>query len=932
MFTHSKVNAALAILVLLISSIVYIMTAGPTVALWDCGEYLAASACLGIPHPPGTPLLIPIGRVFYLALGFLRDPGFRLNLIAVLGSAFTVMFIYLIVVRALWFVIGEADTMWKRLSLYCGGMVGALLCAFSNTFWFCSLEASEQCNVCLLPVVITIWLALVWAQSKDPKRDRLLLLLTYVGFMGIGMHMISGITMPAVFLFVILVDKQKRTDWRLWIVGVCMATFMYNLSWFIVVSLIATAITLIMMIAKSRNQEKWTFCFWFSFLAVVGFSNHLYMPIRSALNPLIDEDHPVTWQAFAATLDRKQYGSESMVSRSFWRRGTLSHQFGIEGNMGYGGFHLTQFFHFSPKDTQKNFIEANVPLGALELLIYLLPTAFMFLTWYYFYKKNKNAAILLIIVTLLTTVVLAWYMNFADGSRPEHQDFLAWVHSGRGGTAPNVHREVRVRDYFFNAGFMFYSMWLGIASGCLLAYLFTNKNRLLRTTVAPLCVVALFVSPVLPLTQNYKARDRHMNWIPFDSAFNLLMSCAKDAVLITNGDNDTFPLWALQEAYGIRKDVRIVNLSLLNTDWYIKQLKDVAPKVPISFSSAQIDALNAELNPFTDPTQYTLPNAGIQVVIPGRRQQNVLRVQDKMVLNIVDSNRWRKPVYFAVTVSDDNFMGLDPYLQMEGLCYRINPNAIPQDKRMDIDKTVYLLDKVFRYGTGKITDDPVDEAARGLQANYTACYVEMALSLRKPLLDQKALLDSLRTQIAAGAVAKAPSLDEKKAAFMTMQKEYDAKLDLVTGELKKCVTLVPWDWRPRALLQEFLLNHGRLAEAETCAREAMASDPRNPQYVRMLAQSLEMQGKSKEAIPVFKMLLSHDPDYYAGFESLAKMYANLRQFDSAVMVITAFQESHPGDRRAEELRKQLMAISAQQQPQAALTPPGVATPAPKTQK
>jgi len=154
-----------------------------------------------------------------------------------------------------------------------------------------------------------------------------------------------------------------------------MATFMYNLSWFIAVSLVATAITFIMMFMEGRNKAKWQFCFWFSFMAVIGFSNHIYMPIRSNLNPIIDEDHPVTWKAFSSTLDRKQYGSESMVSRSLWRRGKLSNQFGVESNMGYGGFHLTQFFHFSLKDTQKNFMAENPLLGFLKLLIYLLPTA-----------------------------------------------------------------------------------------------------------------------------------------------------------------------------------------------------------------------------------------------------------------------------------------------------------------------------------------------------------------------------------------------------------------------------------------------------------------------------------------------------------------------------------------------------------------------------
>jgi tetratricopeptide (TPR) repeat protein len=927
-------NLILALFVFLFSAIVYLRTCGPTICLWDCGEYLAASACLGIPHPPGTPLLIPIGRVFYMGLSFLRDAGFRLNLIAVFGSAFTVFFIYLIIIRVLIFVLGEPDTTWKRVSLYCGGVVGALLCAFSSTYWFCALEASEQCNVCLLPVVITIWLALKWAQSTDPKRDRLLLLISYLGIAGIGMHMISGITLPAIFLFVMMIDEKKRTDWRLWVVGLVMSLFMFNLSWFIIGSSICTVVTMVMMLVKGRDQEKWRFCFWFSFLAVIGFSNHLYMPIRSSLNPAIDEAHPVSWQAFTGALDRKQYGSESMVSRSFHRRGALSRQFGVESNMGYGGFHLTQFFHFSPKDTQKNFFDDNAALGFLKLLVYLIPTALMLFGWYYFYKRNKNVAILLILVTLLTSVILCWYMNFADGTRAEHQDFLAWAQHGKQGPMPTVHREVRVRDYFFNAGFMFYGMWIGIAITCLLTYLFTNKNKLLRTTVAPLAVIAFFVSPALPLTMNYTERDKHMNWMPYDSAYNFLMSCEKDAILVTNGDNDTFPLWAIQEAFGIRKDVRIVNLSLLNTDWYIKELKDVEPRAPITFSNAQIDMLNVELNPFMEPTQYVLPNAGIQVTIPGRRQQNVLRVQDKALLNIVDSNKWRKPLYFAVTVSEDNYMGLDPYLQMQGLVYRINQKPVPEEQRMDINKSVELLDKVFRYGSAKISDDPCDEAIRGLISNYTACYVQVALAMRKPLMDAKTGLDSLQKQIAAlstGAPSKkAAALDEMKAMFVVKNKAYEDSLGLVIRELNKCVSIVPWDWRPRALLQEFLVNHNRLAEAEKSAREAIASDPTNVEFTRMYAQVLEMEGKSKESIGALKSLIQSDPNYFAGVENLAKNYLNIREFDSAISIVSSYVESHPGDRRAMQFRQQVMAFAAEQrQPPQAVPGPAAKTMVPK---
>ena len=922
MLTHKNVNACNAFLVFILSTVAYLLTVPPTLCLWDCGEYLAASACLGIPHPPGTPLLILIGRVFLLALSFLKDPGFRLNIMSVLGSALTVMFIYLIIVRAVILILGEPDMLWKRLSLYCGGITGALLCAYSNTFWFCSLEASEQNNICLIPVVITIWLSLIWAASKDPKRDRLLMLISYVGFAGIGMHMISGITLPAIFLFVILVDETKRKDWRLWIVGLCMSSFMFNLSYFIIVSSICTVVTLIMMLPKGRYQPNWRFCFWFSLLAVIGFSNHLYMPIRSSLNPLIDEDHPVSWEAFTSTLDRKQYGNESMVSRSLWRRGALSRQFGIEGNMGFGGFHLTQFFHFSPTDTQKSFFTGNIPLGILKLLMYLIPTALMLFAWYYYYRKNKNVAVLLIIVTLLTTVVLAWYMNFADGTRPEHQDYLMWAREGKQGQMPVVHREVRVRDYFFNGGFMFYSMWLGIGISSLLALLYTNKNRLLRTTIAPLCTVALFVSPALPLSQNFKPRDRHMNWIPYDFAYNLLMTCDKDAVLITNGDNDTFPLWAIQEAYGVRRDVRLVNLSLLNTNWYIKQLKDVVPRVPVSFSHDQIDALNVELNPFMEPTPYTLSNAGIQVVIPGRRQQNIMRVQDKMVLNIMDSNKWRKPVYFAITVSEDNFMGLDPYLQTQGLVYRIMPSHVAEDKRLDVEKTVFLLDKVYRYGTAKVSDDPVDEAARGLVSNYAACFIQIGLSMRKPLLDERAQLDTLRKQIAADSASGRPATDEKKAILTVKQKDYDESLAMVLGKLDQCVSLMPWDWRPRVLRQEFLVNHGRIAEAEKEAREAVRADPGNLEYVRMFAQTLQMQGKLAEANQMLKVLAQRDPDYWNAYASLAENYGALRQFDSALMVVSAYEESHPGDQRAQQMRQRFAALAAPRAPTPSLPPFG----------
>jgi predicted Zn-dependent protease len=193
-------------------------------------------------------------------------------------------------------------------------------------------------------------------------------------------------------------------------------------------------------------------------------------------------------------------------------------------------------------------------------------------------------------------------------------------------------------------------------------------------------------------------------------------------------------------------------------------------------------------------------------------------------------------------------------------------------------------------------------------------------------MDAKAEIDSLQRQIASAATdvkgKNAAAIEEKKAMLIVKQKAYDDSLNLVVRQLDKCVSIVPWDWRPRALLQEFLVNHNRLAEAEKSAREAIASDPSNTEFVRMYAQVLEMEGKSREAIGALKALIQKDPNYFTGVESLAKNYLGLRQFDSAIAVVTSYVDAHPGDRRAMQFRQQVMAFAGEQQARAVQAVPG----------
>jgi hypothetical protein len=623
---------------------------------------------------------------------------------------------------------------------------------------------------------------------------------------------------------------------------------------------------------------------------MMGFSSHLYIPIRSALNPMIDENHPATYKAFKNYLERKQYGSESMITRMFWRRGSAAHQFGIEGHMGFGGFFLTQFFRFSPLDTQKNFLENGGIEGWGKLAVYLLPVVFVLYGMYFFFRKKKSVAVLLGSLLLMTTVVLVQYHNFSDGTRSEKRDFKRWAAAGRKGPEPLVHREVRVRDYFYVAGFAFYGMWIGIAGGGLLFLLYSSRRRLLRTTLAPVCTVLFAASPALPLVQNMPYQTRRGDFVPHDYAYNLLMSCEKDGILFTNGDNDTFPLWALQEAYGIRRDVRIVNFSLLNTKWYIKQLKHLEPRVPMTYAGDRIEKLGHAMNPVTKPASYALRDAGITVSLPPRSGHPLMRIQDQMVLSIVDAVRWTRPVYMAITVSDDNLMGLGPYMQAQGLVYRVMPDPLAEAEKIDLGRNLYLVDKVYRFRGLGYGGAPLNETSERLLSNYAATFMQVALALRKPLMDRRARIAGLE-KTAAGRPGPAAVLAEER-------KRYGDTLAIVLGGLERCISLVPWDWRPRALLHESLLIDNQLAEAENRMREALRVQPDNTQYLRMMAQVLDMEGKKEEAKGIVRTMMESGRDLWDTYYAAAREYAGTGAFDSAIMVLQEYADAHPGDRRA----------------------------------
>jgi hypothetical protein len=277
------------------------------------------------------------------------------------------------------------------------------------------------------------------------------------------------------------------------------------------------------------------------------------------------------------------------------------------------------------------------------------------------------------------------------------------------------------------------------------------KNKKVKSWLVPVtAVVLLLVLPVNMLRANYKEHNRHGNYVASDYAYNLLNSVAPNGILFTNGDNDTFPLWYMQEVEKVRTDVRVVNLSLLNTPWYILQLKHNEPRLNIPLTDEQIEQMTVipwksrEMS--IEVPKELNPNGKITWRMdPGFRDIG-LRVQDQMIYILARAAAWERPVYFAVTVPDDNRIGLGDYLSMEGLAMRLHPKKVPH---VDPDKIYENFTQTYRFRNLANPDVFLNNNIKRLMQNYRTCAMQAVMAfLEKGEKDKaKYLLDFLEAKI-----------------------------------------------------------------------------------------------------------------------------------------------------------------------------------------
>ena len=298
----------------------------------------------------------------------------------------------------------------------------------------------------------------------------------------------------------------------------------------------------------------------------------------------------------------------------------------------------------------------------------------------------------------------------------------------------------RERDYAYAGSFYAFTIWIGIG---VLALYETLKKYIPDTISASIASgLALLLVPTIMAAENWDDHDRSNRYTCRDFGANYLNSCAPNAIIFTNGDNDTFPLWYNQEVEGVRTDMRVCNLSYFQTDWYIDQMKSKAynsAPLPISFNHDQYVQgkrdivylmedprvkgsveLKKALEFVKDENPRTkLEQADYAAYIPSKKlfmvvdkaaviRNKVVEPQDYdkivdtlkidlsnkhyitkdelMVLDMIANNNWERPLYFAITIGRDKYINLQDYFQLEGLAYKFVPIKTPGDGGINIGR------------------------------------------------------------------------------------------------------------------------------------------------------------------------------------------------------------------------------------------------------
>ncbi|MFC1554366.1 protein O-mannosyl-transferase family [candidate division KSB1 bacterium] len=956
-FTRDIELSTGALIAFFFSLFIYFRTIAPTVSFWDCGEFIATSYILGVPHPPGSPFFLLLGKLFTM-FPFGPNIAYKVNIISVLSSAFTILFLYLIIIQLIRSYKGKITDRNDKFLVYGAALIGSLTYAFTDTFWFSAVEA-EVYAFSMLFTSLTLWLALKWFEERQ-KTDSIRYLLVIVYFIGLAysVHLLNILLVPTIILLVVFNETKILFSWRLWQVALGTATvFTFFFAVFVgasidhYISLILLNIvvaglggSVIYLYKMLREEFKAEYLFYalfsgaislFIFFAgdyyaistlnekiggwkltiIIGFGNLLlsyflffgiglvsgllmikYKPdiivdwrllgkriiiatitvmsivliakstymtiyIRSNLQPVINENNPSTMDNMLYYLNREQYGTSNMLGTIFDRQAPF---IDYQIKFMYLRYFGWNFVGKGEAMNERGFILDNFSLKGLLGLPFLIGLIGFFYHW----RKDWKKALSIFVFFILSGLMLVIYLN-----------------------QPNP--QPRERDYVYVGSFFAFAIWIGFGSLNILQ----NVNKwfaggsLQKTGTVLAGTALLLICPVNELKTNYDSHDRSGNTVPWDYSYNILESCEKNAILFTNGDNDTFPLWYLQEVEGIRKDIRIVNLSLLNTDWYIYQLKHFEPLVPISLSDEEIDLIEPALwqsqkigipvnnavyeNYFREYGREVPENLKdvnrIEVQVDptmSAGNQTGLRVQDIMIVNIILNNRWNKPIYFAITIPSESLLGFREYMRLDGLAYKVTPVKSPEILK---ERLYTNLIENFEYKGLNDPDVYLPFGTLRLLYNYKNGFTQLAQVL-------------INTNESGRAIEVLDTMEEKIPSFRLFHDQY---LFDVIGRL----------YYSAGNQDEYIRRIHEMLEWQPPI-------PRDKQ-IEYAGYFLSIFRDTLPAEKIFENLWKDNPNDTQTFSSLVLLQERTGKFKDALENMNKWLEAHPGDSNAINKRNEL---------------------------
>ena len=456
-------------------------------------------------------------------------------------------------------------------------------------------------------------------------------------------------------------------------------------------------------INKSRKDKKPILNIILSslFLIIIGFSVYTSVVIRANQHPPMNENNPDNLKDLLYYLGREQYGEMPMFKRRYSQEPQHEPTFqNYKSDLDFLWNYQMQ--HMFTRYLGWNFVgkeSFDQDSGIDVSKFYLLPLLAALIGIVIHFRRDWKMASIFLTMFILMGYMIAYYQVQQEP-------------------------QPRERIYFYGGAFFTFSVWIGIGLRGIIEMLKgkLNSQSLYKGVSIALLIITFIGIPFNMYSKNRFTHDRSKNWLPWDYAYNLLQSCEPNAVLFTCGDNDTFQLWYMQDVEGVRRDVRVANLSLINTNWYPKQLKNESPygsmKVAMSYSDADIDRITSMATPFKTQdisiavpmsvyekygiTDTSITNKGkITFRMTPTIQNQYVRASDLFIKDIVVNAKWERPIYFAITCTDDYKIGLNDYLRLEGYAQKLVPfktkGGIPN---IDEEKTTkHILNENPSYST-----------------------------------------------------------------------------------------------------------------------------------------------------------------------------------------------------------------------------------------